>query len=369
MRVVHLRASNFYGGPERQLHFHARLARNSRHLLTVATFSTDGGRPEFLAPIEADGIACTVFQSRSALDLSVVRAIADHLRREQVDLLCTHDYRSAVFGGLASRAARTRWIAFSRGFTSDDLKVRLYHAIDKVVVRFADHVVAVSHSQKRKLERLWVPSHRISVVPNAIDPGFFAGVGRIDLRARFDLPADAIVVVAGGRFSREKGQAHLVRAASLAAASERRLRFVLFGHGPDLERVRDEVRRLDLERVVICPGFERDVLACIHGADLLVNPSLSEGLPNIVLEAMALAVPVVVTNVGGHPELVEDHVTGRLVPAADPPAIAEAVLELARDPDLAGALAANARRSAMDRYTFDRQYELLDALYEREGRA
>src|SRR5690606_12711760 len=122
MRVVHLRASNFYGGPERQLHFHARLARASRHRLSVASFSSDGTRPEFLGPIEADGIACTVFATRAALDCSVVGRIRDHLREEAVDLLCTHDYRSAVLGGLATRGLPTRWIAFSRGFTSDDLK-------------------------------------------------------------------------------------------------------------------------------------------------------------------------------------------------------------------------------------------------------
>lgn len=369
MRVVHLRASNFYGGPERQLHFHARLALPSRHRLTIATFSTDGGRPEFLTPMETDGIDCTVFSSRSSYDPAVVRAVRDYLQNERVDLLCTHDYRSAVLGGWATRGSGTRWIAFSRGFTSDDFKVRLYHAIDKLVVRFADHVVAVSHSQKRKLERLLVPSRRISVVPNAIDAAFFAGVGTVDLRGRFGFDDDAVVVIAGGRFSREKGQIHLVRAAHIAITREPRLRFLLFGHGPDLERVRAEVRSLGLDEHVLCPGFERELLPCVRSADLLVNPSLSEGLPNIVLEAMALGVPVLATDVGGHPEIIEDGRTGRLVPPGRPSALADAVVEIASDPVLASGFAESGRRFVLDACTFELQFDQLDVLYEREGRA
>ncbi len=368
MRIVHLRASNFYGGPERQLHFHARLALGSPHSITVASFSTAGQRPEFLDVIGDDGVNTHVFEAASSYDFSVVRQIRDTLLRERFDILCTHDYRSALLGGWAARGTKTRWIAFSRGFTSDDLKVRLYHGIDKIIVRFADHIVAVSASQKRKLERLQIPGRKISVVPNAIDVDFFSRIEPVDLRARMGFEHDAIVVVSGGRFSREKGQIHLVRAAGLAAREVPRLRFVLFGDGPDLEPIRKAVAAAGLEGIVRCPGFERGLLQCIRGADILVNPSLSEGLPNIVLEGMALGVPIVATNVGGLPEIIEDGRTGRLVAPSRPNALAAAITEIARDRDLGQSMASAARAFVMSACTFDRQFEQLVAVYENEGR-
>jgi glycosyltransferase involved in cell wall biosynthesis len=367
LRIVHLRASNFYGGPERQLHFHARLARDTEYAITVASFAPGQSYPEFLRPIAADGIETKVYQSQGAFDPSVLGRIRAHLHERDVDLLCTHDYRSSILGGWAARGTRARWIAFSRGFTAENFKILAYQGLDSLAIRFADHVVAVSRSQKRRLQRLLVPGHRISVVPNAIDVRFVDETPVEDVRARFGWPADSFVVVAGGRFSREKGQIHLVRAAHLAVGAAPRLRFVLFGDGPELPCVRDEIQRLGLTNRAVCPGHERNVLAFVRGADVLVNPSLSEGLPNIVLEGMALKVPVIVTRVGGHPELVEDARTGLLVPPARPRALADAICRLATDEGLASRLAANAFGFVQTHCTFERQFESLCGLYARHG--
>ena len=364
MNILHLRASNFYGGPERQLHFHARLARDTQYKVTVGSFTEEGRVPEFIEVIAADGLSTRVFEVAGAYDAAAVRLIREYIRNEKIDILCTHDYRTHFWGWRARRGTGIRWLAFSRGFTLDNMKVRLYHYLEKVLIRRADHIAAVSAAQKKKLTRLMIPARKITVVYNAIDPGRYEDIALADLRKRFDFDAESIIVVSGGRFSREKGQADLIKAAALSLMKNERLRFVLFGDGPDLDDMQNLVRRLELDDRVKLPGFEKGLLGCLKGADMLINSSLSEGLPNIVLEGMALGLPVVATSVGGVPELLEDGYSGRLVPPADPEKLAEAIVQTALDKDRTAKMAAVARLKLERVFSFDEQMKTLAGIYD-----
>ncbi|MBU0982879.1 MAG: glycosyltransferase [candidate division Zixibacteria bacterium] len=368
MNILHLRASNFYGGPERQLHFHAREARDTDYTITVASFSEQGQEPEFLTAIKQDGINTHVFEVSSAYDRRAIATVREYLRTHNIAIICTHDYRTVVIGYLAARNTPTAWLAFSRGFTQDNLKVRLYHTIDKILIRRADHIVAVSGAQRERLKKLWISGKRISVVDNAIDPGSFAAVEPVDLRARYGFPQDSVVCISGGRFSREKGQAYLIEAAARALETNPHLRFVLFGDGPDLEAMRDEVKKYGCDKTILCPGFERNLIGCLKGADMLINPSLSEGLPNIVLEAMALGVVVVATAVGGVPELIEDGRSGYLVPPGNAAALAETLALAVEQLHRRNEITRTAGDHILSHYSFSDQYRKLTAIYERFGR-
>jgi glycosyltransferase involved in cell wall biosynthesis len=367
MNILHLRASNFYGGPERQLHFHAREARGSGYHVTVASFSEHGNRPEYLDVIAADGIDTHVFTVSSAYDTRAISDLRLYLTTRKIDLLCTHDYRTTVLGCLAIRHTRTRWLAFSRGFTRDNFKVRLYHTIDKFLIRQADHIVAVSGAQKDKLKRLFIRDRNITVVTNAIDPDSLANCEPIDLRQRFGFDPDTIVCISGGRFSREKGQRYLIDAATEAVSRMPRLRFVLFGDGPDLEKMRRTVADRGMQDTILCPGFERNLLGCMRTADILINPSLSEGLPNIVLEAMALRVPVVATAVGGVPEIITDNVTGRLVAPKDADQLAEVIIDTAEHIEASRERSQQALEFITAEYSFKGQFEKLARVYDMLG--
>ena len=365
MKILHLRASNFYGGPERQLHLHSRQIMGSEYHLTIGSFSEQGQTPEFLDVIASDGIDTHTFQVKSAYDPVAVGKLRDYLRANDTDILCTHDYRTHTIGFRAKRGTPCRWVAFSRGWTSESLKTKLYHTLDKIIVRFATHIVAVSRAQKDRLVRLMISGDKISVVHNAVDVAAIRAVQPVNLKKKFDFPKNAYVCISGGRFSREKGQIYLVRAAVEAAKSEPRLRFVLFGDGPDLESMRRLVSSFGNERKIICPGFERDLLGCLAGADLLVNPSLSEGLPNIVLEAMAAGTPVVATAVGGVPELITDGLNGLLVPPRDVASLRAKIITMATDTDKARDIAAAAGETVEKNFTFASQGQKLIEVYRR----
>jgi len=363
INVSHLRASNFYGGPERQLHFHARLAQNSDFRITVCSFTEDGNIPEFIQVIDKDIVPTHTFTVKNAYDIAAVKSLKKYLEDNNIKILCTHDYRTHVIGFLATRGIKTKWLAFSRGWTSENIKTKMFHALDKVIIRFADRIIAVSKEQKRKLVWLLVPAEKIAVAYNAIDPDYFSQVERADLRAKFGLPPDSIICLAGGRFSAEKGQKILVKAISIALMKNPALRFLLFGEGPDLAAIRNLVKVLGIDDKVICPGFEKNILGCLRGSDILVNPSLSEGLPNIVLEALAFKVAVVATAVGGVPELIKDGRSGFLVPPKNPGKLAEKILKLAEDKKLRAGFGQAGYDTIIENFSFNRQSEILYAAY------
>jgi glycosyltransferase involved in cell wall biosynthesis len=365
MKILHLRASNFYGGPERQLHYHARLARQSEYEITVGSFLENGREPEFLRIIGSDGIRTVCFDVSNAYDISATAKLRNFLKSNGFNILATHDYRTHFWGFLATRGTGVRWLAFSRGWTLDNIRVRLFHWIDKIIIRFADHIVAVSRAQKIKLERLLVPSSKISVAPNALEISAFEKLRPDNLKIRFGFPDTAIVIISGGRFSREKGQEFLIRVAELAIKADDSLRFVIFGDGPDLEKIRARISSSGLNDKIICPGFEKEIGSAIRGADLLVNPSMSEGMPNIVLEAMALGTPVIATAVGGVPEIIENRNNGILIKYGDSDDLLKAILTLAGNSALRQKIAESAISTINNSFSFHSQMIVLSEVYSR----
>ncbi|MCP4706396.1 MAG: glycosyltransferase family 4 protein, partial [candidate division Zixibacteria bacterium] len=205
MKILHLRTSNFYGGPERQLHFHAKEATDSGCEIIIGSFLEDGQSPEFINVISDDNILTQTFNVSGGYDLKAIKLVREFLIDKNISILCTHDYRSHLIGMMARRKTLAKWIAFSRGWTSEDIKIKFYHMLDKIFIRYANHVVAVSESQKLRLTKLLVSKNKITTVHNAIDPKAFAHVEAVDLRDKFDLPQNSIIGISGGRFSAEKG--------------------------------------------------------------------------------------------------------------------------------------------------------------------
>jgi len=363
MNIFHIRASNFYGGPERQLHLHAKMANQQGYNVAIGSFLENGQQPEFLDTIANDNIKTHTFDVSSAYDTATIGKLRAYLKNNNIDILCSHDYRTHLLSWLAC-PRDVKWLAFSRGFTLDNFKVRLYHWAEKISIRFTDHIIAVSQAQKNKLTRLLINKNKIKVAYNAIDPDGFDNNLKIDLKKQYQFSDNAVVIVTAGRFSKEKGQSVLVKAAAIALQSNPDLRFILYGDGPDLEDINEQVKNSSLENKIITPGFERNVIGCMKDADILVNPSLSEGLPNVVLEGMAMGVPVVATAVGGVPELITNMENGLTVPADNPEKLAEAILQLADNKTLRIELVQAAKNTIKSSFSFDRQFKIITDVYQ-----
>lgn len=231
------------------------------------------------------------------------------------------------------------------------------------VAALVERLVAVSEGVARSFTAGGVPDELVAVVRNGIlEPR--PGGPKPALLARLGLPATARVLLTVGRLDEQKGYPGLLAAAERVLPRHPDVHFLLVGEGPQEDEIRQAVVSPGLAGRVQLLGQRDDVHDLLHASYALVSPSLYEGLPLVVLEAMAAGLPVVGTRVTGTEEAVEDGVTGRLVPAADPDALAQALLGLLEDPETAAAWGAAGRRRFEAKFTAERMVSETLKVYE-----
>ena len=354
--IVHLTASPFLGGPERQMLGLARALPENYQ--TVFLCLMEGGKSQpFVDEIRRrEGNVICLRHNHPHLVASV-REVIGHLRRLRPDAVFTHNYKPLLIGHMASCWVDVPVVAVSRGWTAATRKVRLYEAMDRRVLQRVDRVVCVSNGQANKVRCAGVPDERVTVIPNSIDVSRFGQVapeaGEM-LRSLFPQPL-AHIVMAVGRLSPEKGFSRLIEAAALVCRQRPDVGFALVGDGPLRDELSAQVQHLGLgDRFVFC-GFRDDVDTLLPHAMCLAQSSFTEGMPNVVLEAMAASIPVVATEVGGTPELVVDGQTGWLVPPDDAETLARRVLDMVASDHLRQLMGAAGRRRVVEHFTFASQ--------------
>ena len=205
---------------------------------------------------------------------------------------------------------------------------------------------------------------RISVVHDGIDVERIGRIAPIDVHQEFWLPHGVPVLVNIGALVDHKGQRYLLDALPLAMRRIPDLHLVILGEGELRRPLEQQVQRLHLERAVRMPGFRSDVLALARSADLFVMSSVTEGLGSTVLDAMAMGLAVVGTRAGGIPEAVVDGETGLLIPVADPPALADAIVSLMNDPARRARFGDAGRQRVARHFTVDHLVERTFAVYQ-----
>jgi sugar transferase (PEP-CTERM/EpsH1 system associated) len=257
------------------------------------------------------------------------------------------------------------------GATDPDGSRHRYRLVRRLYRPFVHRYVALSeHLASYLRERVGVPAERVERICNGVDT------------ARFAPPAGARAAIAGcaftgpdlwlvgtvGRMDAVKDQASLarafVRALALDPAAARRLRLVMVGDGPLRPEVEAILSAAGRRELAWLPGERSDVPEVLRGLDCFVLPSLAEGISNTILEAMATRLPVVATRVGGNAELVEDRLTGRLVPSADSEALARAILDYFHEPATARRHGGAGRSLVERRFSLDRMVADYARLYE-----
>ncbi len=358
LRILHLRASPFVGGPERQILRCASFDFGENIQQIVGSFVDDREGKALLDAAHSARIQTVAFSPASRTALAQLR---DYIRKENISLLCTHGYKADVIGITAAKLEGIASASFLRGWTAQDWKVRMYERLDRAMLPFASAVVALSHSQA---EKLTAPRDKRHVVTNVIETRELSAEAVADarraIRSRFGLPADCRLVVCAGRLSPEKGTQFFINAARQIASRYLDTRFMIFGDGPERAALAASITG---ESNIVLAGHVTDFKELLPGADILVNPSLMEEMPNVVLEAMSCGVPVIATSVGGVPELAGAPPTIVLVRAADTEAISTALTRFLDAPAEAAGYASSAQQRIRSEYSPDKQREELGALF------
>jgi len=363
--IVQLAASPFLGGPERQMLGLAASLPGS--CSTVFLSFAEGGRSQpFLDAARAQGHGAYALSANAPHYWRAATEIAGHLHRVGADVLCCNGYKPDIIGLLAARRAGVPVVSISHGWTAATWKVRLNESMDRLLLPLMDAVVCVSEAQAIRVRKCGVPSERVAVIRNAVDHTAFVdpdGCRRIAIESWFT-KRPKWIVGAAGRLSREKGFTVLAEAAAQVIRMLPNTGFVLFGDGPERDSIQRAIKRHGLEETFILAGFRPDLAAFLPNLDVLVLPSFTEGLPVVVLEAMAARVPVIATAAGGTPEVVVEGISGHLVSPGDSTAMAHSLLEFLPDESRRHDMGQAGRSRVEEHFTFAAQSELYLRLFE-----
>lgn len=305
---------------------------------------------------------------RGFWDASVVRRAAEACRRLGVDVWHGHDYKTNVLGLLVARRRPMRLVSTVHGWVHHTRVTPLYYAVDRWALRRYERVVCVSPDLVDRCGRAGVAQERLVLIENAIDTDRFRR-RRAPHAAKqaLGLPAEGLLIGAVGRLSPEKGFDRLIAVLGEMVDAGLPIQGVILGEGGERNALQRQIDAHGLRERVRLVGFQPDPAPWFEAMDAYALSSLREGLPNVVLEAMALGTPVVATRVAGVPRLIEHGESGLVVPPGDNAALREGLTRLVGDPALRERLAREGRRVVEARYSFAARMDKMAQVYKGLG--
>ena len=365
-KVCILIDTRILGGPGRGLFQILKRSQALAFDYILVNFEYAGPPSEFNQTAQREGLNLRTIASQGPLDPLPIKRLLQLYREEGCTILQTHGYKTHVIGALARVWLGIPWIAFAHGWTTENLKVRLYHLLDKITLRFADIAVAVSTPLFKTLMSIRRKERTTVYIPNAVDPGAIAGSGIPGrIRKELGIGPDELVIGCFGRLSSEKGQAILLQALSLWDSTVVPLpHLLLVGDGPDRAGLEEICSRAKLTPKVHFLGYQSLLRDYYEALDAYVLPSLSEGLPNVVLEAMAFSRPVIATSVGSTPEVVTSE-TGWLVSPGQAKELCDALIKALKDRPKLVAIGIEGKKLVAHQFDPDERAKKIRALYER----
>jgi glycosyltransferase involved in cell wall biosynthesis len=360
IRVAAIMNTEIVSGPGRQLAAVAKALRVHEVEVVIVCMLLPGQVDSpFTTFLREQALTFRIVRTDGRFRPALVKAIAEALTEIEPHIVQTHSYRpAAVVWWLRRKRPAWRWVGFFHGETREDLKVRAYNLLDRYLLRSADAIVVVAATQLSRFPR----RANVLRIPNAVLPAedMMSGPSRLTTDP---LPRPCLGFV--GRLSREKGVDVLLDAMALLAARGRHLSLYVAGDGPDRSLLETQAQRLGLASRVLFLGSVKAVSAVYRSVDLLVLPSRTEGMPNVLLEAARLDLPMVATATGDVPDILLDPDAGMMVPPDDAMRLASAIdRALLRGRDARGTAA---RAAIAQRYSLAERATAHAALYARIG--
>lgn len=288
------------------------------------------GKWQFREAVEALDVRFAVLRQKFAFDPFVIKDALRLVRENNISILESHGYKGHVVCLALKKLTKLPWVAYVHGWTSENLKVELYNRLDRAIVRFADKIVPVSEDLRARLDIEESAGGKLVTIPNAAD-SIDTTRPFADVRERYGVAGNETLFCIVGRLSPEKGHRYFVEAFKMVSAEFPEIKAVIVGDGQEREALARIVHQNGLTGRIIFAGYQEDVSSFYHACDMVILPSLREGMPMAALEAMMFAKPVIASDVGGIPEVVLDGVTGVLVEPQNPVALAAALGGLLRD--------------------------------------
>jgi glycosyltransferase involved in cell wall biosynthesis len=370
VRLLWLIDSLNVGGAESLIVPFVRRLDRAKCEVSICCLTTIGGNA--IEPLlRNEGVAIVNLGARNLRDLGAFRRLLRLVREERIDLIHAHLTYAAIWAAVCSRLTGVPSIASLHvappgGKSKEASRDRLMRF---VLNRWAASVIAVSDALRDDyLRGGGLMPEKIVAVQNGIELDRFRkdrDQCRQRITSEFGIPADAPLAVTVSVLRPGKGVEVLLDAVKPVLQRVPNAYFLIIGDGSMRAEWAQLAERNGVSHRIRWAGYRKDVESLLAGCDLLVHPSLADAFPTVLLEAMAAGLPIVATNVGGIPEIVEPGVTGRLVPAGDAEALATEVANLLQDSGMRRAMSEKAREVAMDRFSTEAWIRRLETVYQR----
>lgn len=331
----------------------------------IVNFKVNNNKGQFCSVLENKNILYQNLNQRMTYDPFLIPQALKIVNKYKLNILESHGYKSHLVCMSIKRMTGIPWIAFFHGWTSLNFKIKCYNILENVLLGCADRIVPVSQGMIKKLNLRLIDKQKIRTIYNAVDPSeLSADADDENIREKYGIKVDDQLAAVVGRFSPEKGHIYLVNALPKIHHKFPNLKVMFIGEGNEEESLKKIINEMGLNQNIIFTGYQEDLGAFYKEIDLLILPSLSEGMPNVALEAMLYSKPVVATRVGGVPEVVMDGVTGKVVDPYNSEQLANAVTGLLENSDDLLAFGMAGRQRVIDHFCPVQRVKNIAALYE-----
>lgn len=369
VRVLHLITELSTGGAQSALFRYLEASNRSRFEPTVACLYN--GDQVIAEQIRSIGIDVYDLGMNSKISIAAVWRFVKLLRAQRPRILHTWMYHANVLGRVIGWLTRVPTIITSRrnveiGGQSREWIKRWTSTLDHAVIAVCEK------ARLREIAASNLPDEKVVTVYNGLSLEHFILVRRqttrLQIRDELALSPQAVVIGVVGRLHPQKGHLHLIDAFATVQQTMAKTRgpsiyLLIAGDGSERDAIEKQIQRLALSENIALLGTRSDVPELLAGMDIFVLPSLWEGLPNVLLEAMAAQLPVVATAVGGTPEIVLDGETGILTAPADSAALGDALLTLINNPTLRNKLGQAGRRRVETSFSIQQMTKSIEGLY------
>lgn len=363
LTIAHTESSLGWGGQEIRILTEMEALRRRGHRLLLAA----PPRSQVFVRARSLGFDPLPLGGHKWLLPAMVLKLAYWFQTQRVDVVCPHSSRDAWAAGMAGRVAGVPLIVRARHFEVPIASRWLSRVVYQIL---ADHLITTSPGITEQFRRAFAfRAERVTTIPTGIDLQIFSPAGP---RAEFPTPpgqAGWPLVGMVAVLRQAKGHVTLVRAARRLRDQGFPVRLLFVGDGPSKLPIEAEIAKLQLQDSVQFTGHREDIPAVLRALDLLAIPSLHEGIPQTALQALACQTPVVASNVGGIPAVIEAGRTGRLVPSEDAGALAAAIQDACQNVEATRAMQLRGRKQVEERHSIAVMATAVEQLYYQSCRA
>jgi glycosyltransferase involved in cell wall biosynthesis len=331
VKVLQLISSGgYYGAENMLLNLCASQEKAGCQNSLLLFYNVHAPNVEFYERARRRGLSVRMVHCQGRADWRAVRQIEEYIQEDGIELLHTHGYKADLYGYVAARRSGKPIVATCHNWVGGTAALGIYNHLDRLALKRFQGLAAVSDSVAQRLLDSGVSARKIRTIANGIDVEPFEQAQPSPTLA---LDGNKVVGMVA-RLDLQKGFEYLLRAVRELCGTFPALKVMVVGEGPDRKLIEDMIQRFGLQSNVILAGQHSDMPGIYAAIDILVLPSLNEGLPMTILEAMAASKPVIATRVGAIPKVIKDGHTGLLVDPGDVEGLRNALARLLSDSDL-----------------------------------